>query len=96
MSGKASVEAPSNIVFIKYWGTRDVERTLPYNPSISMTLAGCVSRCTVEHRPVGSDHEVLWRDGGDFAPAPDAFAAGVCRHLDRLDVPEADGAVGAA
>lgn len=86
MSGKASVEAPSNIAFIKYWGTRDRERTLPYNPSISMTLSRCVSRCTVEHRPDGVGHEVLLRDGGDdrFLPAGEAFASGVKRHLDRL------------
>ena len=53
MSGKATVVAPSNIAFIKYWGTRDVEKTLPYNPSISMTLSDCVSRCTVEYLPDG-------------------------------------------
>ena len=49
MSAKATAVAPSNIAFVKYWGTRDVERTLPYNPSISMTLSDCVSRCTVEY-----------------------------------------------
>ena len=84
MSGKASVEAPSNIAFIKYWGTRDRERTLPFNPSISMTLSGCVSRCTVEHHATGTEHEVLWRDGGAFATAPEGFARGVRAHLDRL------------
>ena len=35
---KATVAAPANIAFIKYWGARDLERALPMNPSISMTL----------------------------------------------------------
>ena len=37
MTRKVSITAPANIAFIKYWGTRDLESTLPYNPSISMT-----------------------------------------------------------
>ncbi|MDX1501944.1 MAG: diphosphomevalonate decarboxylase [Thermoanaerobaculia bacterium] len=85
MSGRATAEAPSNIAFVKYWGTRDLERTLPYNPSISMTLSRCVSRCTVERRPPAEGVEVLWRpEGGELAPAPEAFRAGVERHLRRL------------
>ena len=72
MSGKASVEAPSNIAFIKYWGTRDRGRTLPYNPSISMTLSGCVSRCTVEHREEDGEHGA----GRDHAEQHGAVDAG--------------------
>lgn len=84
--GRATAEAPANIAFIKYWGTRDPEATLPYNPSISMTLSECVSRCTIERREgaVGED-EVLFRPrGGDLAPAPAGFAAGVRHHLAAL------------
>jgi diphosphomevalonate decarboxylase len=86
VGGRASFEAPANIAFIKYWGTLDPERTLPYNPSISMTLARCVSRCTVEWRPGRSgESEVLFRPwGGELAPAPEGFATGVRRHLRRL------------
>ena len=61
MSSKATVIAPSNIAFVKYWGTRDVEKTLPYNASISMTLSSCVSRCTVEYLP--EEHAFLLEDG---------------------------------
>jgi len=81
---KASAQAAANIAFIKYWGTRDREATLPYNPSISMTLSRCLSRCTVE-RLAGGPGEVLFRtSGGDLAPAAPGFAAGVRRHLERL------------
>ena len=45
---KATVSAPANIAFIKYWGARDLERAIPMNSSISMTLDHCVTRFTVE------------------------------------------------
>ncbi len=84
-AGKATAVAPANIAFVKYWGTRDEERTLPYNPSISMTLARCVSRCTVELRPEGSDLELLFGEGSaGLAPPSPEFARGVERHLGRL------------
>ena len=44
---KATVRAPSNIAFIKYWGARDLERVIPTNASISMTLDFCASRSTM-------------------------------------------------
>lgn len=83
-AGRATAEAAANIAFIKYWGTRDPEATLPYNPSISMTLSRCVSRCTIE-RAVEGRGEVLFRPaGGDLAAAAPAFARGVERHLAAL------------
>ncbi len=33
---KATVKAPSNIAFVKYWGARDLAKAIPENPSISM------------------------------------------------------------
>lgn len=86
MSGKATAVAPSNIAFIKYWGTRDVDKTLPYNPSISMTLSECVSRCTVEHDSTLAANEILLLTDGRLEPAPQQFAAGIERHLERLKV----------
>ncbi len=83
---KATVSAPSNIAFIKYWGARDLERVIPTNASISMTLDSCTSRSTVEHLP-GEDgaHEILWRAAaGSLETPPPAFAERVERHLDRL------------
>src|SRR5262249_3166954 len=47
----ASAVAPANIAFIKYWGMQDVERTLPYNSSISMNLDACLTTTTVTFDP---------------------------------------------
>jgi diphosphomevalonate decarboxylase len=82
---KASAIAPANIAFVKYWGARDLERALPVNPSISMTLSRCVSHSTVEHLPGEAGDEVLLAsDDGSLAPAPEAFADRVRRHLARV------------
>lgn len=83
---QATAEAAANIAFIKYWGARDLERAVPHNPSISMTLRRCRSRCAVELEPdaEGGDEILLAVGEGDFAPAPRAFAARIQVHLDRL------------
>jgi diphosphomevalonate decarboxylase len=84
MSRKSTVIAPSNIALIKYWGTRDLGETLPFNPSFSITLRECTSRTTVA--PVdGPQDEVLMRGaGGQLESAAASFSEGVVRHLDRL------------
>ncbi len=89
MSGRATAEAPANIAFIKYWGAHDLERGVPLNTSISMTLDRCVSTCTVETRPAESDEpgsadEVFLAEPEGLQPAPDAFARRVLDHLARL------------
>jgi diphosphomevalonate decarboxylase len=85
MSKKATVRAPANIAFIKYWGARDLERAIPANPSISMTLDACTTRSTVEHLDEDGAHEIRWRGrGGELEEAPPAFAERVLRHLDFL------------
>jgi diphosphomevalonate decarboxylase len=82
---KVTIEAPANIAFIKYWGARNLQSALPQNASLSMTLAHCRARTTVEQTPSGSQDEVLLAAaGGELGRAPAAFAEGVCRHLDRL------------
>lgn len=81
----ATVVSPSNIAFIKYWGARDLSRVIPENPSLSMTLRTCHSRCTVEHLDEDGAHEVRWRAGdGGLETAPPSFADRVVAHLDRL------------
>ncbi len=85
MSGKATVIAPSNIAFIKYWGTRDEERVLPFNPSLSMTLTNCFSITTVEHLDdEGADEVFQSGRGGVLEAASATFAARVEEHLERL------------
>jgi len=84
-SQKATVRAPSNIAFIKYWGAKDLERAIPVNPSLSMTLRTCFSRSTVEWLDEEGDHEIRWRGaGGVLEEAPPAFAERVRNHLDFL------------
>jgi diphosphomevalonate decarboxylase len=45
--GRATFEAAPNIALVKYWGSRDVERALPTNSSVSFTVDRLRSRTTV-------------------------------------------------
>lgn len=85
---KASVTSPANIAFVKYWGARDLERALPMNPSISMTLSDCVSHCTVEvlGTEAAAVPDEVWLAGtGDGFATPDPpFVDKVRRQLDRI------------
>ncbi len=80
----ATVEAPANIAFVKYWGARDLERAIPVNASISMTLRRCLSRTCVRVLGAGAPDRVLIAGEAGVRPAPAAFAARVCAHLARL------------
>jgi len=51
MDYTATAEAHPNIAFIKYWGNRDHEYRIPASGSISMNLAGLVTRTTVRFAP---------------------------------------------
>lgn len=55
----ATYEASPNIALVKYWGMRDVERGLPYNPSFSVTLERLRTRTTVRFLPDGAPDEVV-------------------------------------
>jgi len=83
--GKATAVAPANIAFIKYWGARDLDRAIPMNTSISMTLEHCVTQCTVETLGHGGEDEVWLAepDGGFGTPDPD-FAQRMRQQLDRI------------
>lgn len=88
VAGKASVLAPANIAFVKYWGARDLAGTVPANPSISMTLSRALSHSTVEAfeagREKGSDEVWLAGADGSLNVAPRDFAARVQGHLEAL------------
>ena len=86
MTAKATVIAPSNIAFIKYWGARDLEQALPMNASISMTLSECVSHSTVAFT-AGSDEPdriELAADDGSLTPPPPSFRLRALAHLERV------------
>jgi diphosphomevalonate decarboxylase len=68
---KTTVSAPANIAFVKYWGARDLDRALPLNSSISITLERCVTQCTVDPLPGDFDEICLAEPHGGFsAPEP--------------------------
>ena len=78
--GTATFEAPPNIALVKYWGVRDPERALPYNSSLSVTLARLRSRTTVRFDPALAD-DAVELNGRLAAGGPhDA----VVRFLDRI------------
>ena len=82
---KATVSAPANIAFVKYWGARDLARALPMNSSISMTLDSCVTLCTVEtlgHE--GQDEVWLAEPDGGFGNLDPEFDRRVREQLDRI------------
>jgi len=82
----ATVEAPSNIALIKYWGAKDLDRAVPYAPSLSMTLRACRTRTTVEFSGGDdcSDDVFVADENGTLRPADEAFRTPVVQHLDRL------------
>ncbi len=79
----ATYSAPSNIAFIKYWGATDLDRVLPSNPSISMTLSECRSQTTVRFEPgVRAPDEIFLFDSRDQpVPLTEPFRRGIERHL---------------
>lgn len=88
--GPVIAEAPSNIAFIKYWGTRDLKGPVPFNRSLSMTLNACRSICSVSPLADGQGDEIVWLEEPAAgrteaaAEAPPAFVERTRRHLDRL------------
>jgi len=52
MINSATAIAHPNIAFIKFWGNRDSELRIPANSSLSMNLAGLVTRTRVTFDPV--------------------------------------------
>ena len=85
MSRKATFVAPSNIAFIKYWGTRDLDEIVPYNPSLSMTLSRCSTTTTVEVlEDSDADEVMICVEPGKLVAAGGHFTTGVVAHLDRL------------
>ena len=84
-SRQATAIGPANIAFIKYWGVRDAERTLPYNGSISMNLDACLTTTTVTFDPALAQDEVILKlYGMEAQRAGGQPLERVVTHLDRL------------
>ena len=49
MKKRVTSRAPINIALIKYWGKKDEEAVLPYQPSISLSLDCFETETTIEH-----------------------------------------------
>jgi diphosphomevalonate decarboxylase len=84
-SRSATAVAPANIAFVKYWGVRDSERTLPFNGSISMNLDACLTTTTVAFDPA-LEHDAVTLTLYGQAPqrAGGRALERVVAHLDRL------------
>lgn len=86
MISKVTAVAPANIAFVKYWGALDIERALPRNVTISMTLDRCVSRTTAAFEEGARDaDDIAVVDDAGVSRAPSAsFRDRAQRHIDRL------------
>ena len=83
---KATVVAPANIAFVKYWGAHDLEEVRPVNRSISMTLSEAVTRTTVD--PSDSDLEAdvltIVGENGEHHRATGLFEERALAHARRV------------
>ena len=76
---KATAVAPSNIAFIKYWGTKDEVLRLPKNGSISMNLSNLLTTTTVEFSNAFKKDEVVLNGKKE-----DIVGSRTVKHLDRI------------
>src|SRR5258708_8547787 len=81
---KTTISAPANIAFIKYWGARDLDRALPLNASISMTLERCVTQCTAEVIPGDQDEIWLAESHGGFSTPKPEYHRRIKQQLDPM------------
>ncbi|MGB3776116.1 MAG: diphosphomevalonate decarboxylase, partial [Leeuwenhoekiella sp.] len=90
-AGKVSVEAPSNIALVKYWGKYGEQ--LPKNTSLSLTLNNCKTTTHLSYTPITSKDTSdtfqfkVYLDGErklDFEPKIDQFFNRITPYLDFL------------
>jgi diphosphomevalonate decarboxylase len=77
---EATYEASPNIALVKYWGSRDRSRALPYSSSISVTLNRLRSRTSVRFKPDLQEDQVSLNG----EPAGGGPRTGVVTFLDRV------------
>lgn len=82
--GVVGYSSPSNIALIKYWGKR--ENQIPANPSISFTLAACMTKTSVEYQKKAQKNDEfsfeLFFDG----EAKEEFKPKIKTFLKRIEV----------
>jgi len=76
---KATVIAPSNIAFIKYWGRKDEILRLPANGSLSMNLSNLLTTTTVEFSNEFKKDEVIFNGQKE-----DLIENRAIKHIDRV------------
>lgn len=64
-----TARANANIAFVKYWGNRDDELSLPANPSLSMNLAGLHTETSVTWDPDLSADSLILNGKPESGPA---------------------------
>lgn len=77
---KATVIAPANIAFIKYWGKKDEKLRLPINASISMNLDNVYTQTTVEFLTHLTKDKIVFL--GEKASEKEKER--IVKHLDRI------------
>ena len=77
-NGSITVQSPSNIALVKYWGKK--ENQIPANPSISFTLSKCKTTTTLHYKklekPTTNFQFEVFLEGDkqdDFKPKIEAF-----------------------
>jgi diphosphomevalonate decarboxylase len=76
----ATYTAAPNIALVKYWGMRDIELGLPWNSSLSVTLAGIATTTHVQFVPGRRRDSLVLNHRSATGPPLDA----VRRFLDRV------------
>ncbi|WP_203295468.1 diphosphomevalonate/mevalonate 3,5-bisphosphate decarboxylase family protein [Luteirhabdus pelagi] len=84
LEGSVSVQSPSNIALVKYWGKYGDQ--LPKNASISFTLSNCRTKTTLKYKPKSSENAVfeVYLDktlAPDFKPKIEQFFARIERYI---------------
>ncbi|WP_396633205.1 diphosphomevalonate/mevalonate 3,5-bisphosphate decarboxylase family protein [Maribacter sp. R86514] len=82
--GIVSYASPSNIALVKYWGKR--ENQIPANPSISFTLAACVTKTSVEYKKKSEKSEEFSFDLFFEGEAKEEFKPKINTFLKRIEV----------
>ena len=82
--GTVSYSSPSNIALVKYWGKR--ENQIPANPSISFTLAACVTKTSVQYKKKAKKSEEFSFDLFFEGEEKEEFKPKINTFLKRIEV----------